>query len=296
MLKEERKCVIINCLYCHTRLLFMKISIITVVYNGEKTIEKTLKSVIREKCSDGETEYIVIDGKSTDNTMSIIEKYREFIDVCVSEKDFGIDDALNKGISKATGDYYILVAADDEMLPGAIKMFRSSIKEATDVWCGAIICLVDGFYRYVYSSENLSDLYNGCSLRHPATFFRKTIVDRVGRYDTSFKIVGDRDLFLRLYLIGAKFQVENIPIVLFDKNGISNTDKETRRKEERRITMKYALQEYKTDLKPANMYISKVKKCIRRVLVYTHTYRFVCALLGKSNEFVSRDDMKKYGL
>ncbi|EOX3438083.1 glycosyltransferase [Vibrio cholerae] len=90
------------------------LSIITAVYNSEKTIELSLLSVLKQKSA--EVEYIVIDGLSTDRTMDILNSYSENIDVLVSEKDLGIYDALNKGLSFSRGKYVLILGADDELL------------------------------------------------------------------------------------------------------------------------------------------------------------------------------------
>ncbi len=78
-------------------------TVVTVVYNGEAGIEKTLSSVIDQDKS--LYQYIIIDGKSVDDTMCIIEKYRSSIDLIISEKDKGVYDAMNKGIGLATGEF-----------------------------------------------------------------------------------------------------------------------------------------------------------------------------------------------
>ncbi|EFM9915173.1 glycosyltransferase, partial [Escherichia coli] len=80
-----------------------KLSIVTVVYNGERFIENAINSVISQK--NEQVEYIIVDGGSTDSTLNIIEKYKNKIDIFISEKDKGIYDAMNKGWSKATGEY-----------------------------------------------------------------------------------------------------------------------------------------------------------------------------------------------
>ena len=80
----------------------MKISVITVSFNSERTIERTIKSVIEQ--THKEIEYIIVDGGSTDNTLDIVDKYKENINILISEKDNGIYDAMNKGIKLATGE------------------------------------------------------------------------------------------------------------------------------------------------------------------------------------------------
>ena len=88
-----------------------KLSVITVVYNGEKYIEDAIKSVLSEK--NDYIEYIIIDGASEDATLNIIEKYKNNIDVVISEPDEGIYDAMNKGIGVASGDYVVFLNSDD---------------------------------------------------------------------------------------------------------------------------------------------------------------------------------------
>ena len=89
----------------------IKFSIITVVYNGGKYIEETIKSVISQSYKD--VEYIIIDGGSTDNTSSIINKYSSHLAKFLSEKDKGMYDAINKGLKYATGNYILVLNSDD---------------------------------------------------------------------------------------------------------------------------------------------------------------------------------------
>ena len=97
----------------------MKVSIITVVKNNEDKIEKCINSVINQSYKD--IEYIIIDGNSSDNTKSIIQKYKNQIDILLSEKDNGIWDAMNKGINLATGDIIGFLNSDDVYYPNALQ-------------------------------------------------------------------------------------------------------------------------------------------------------------------------------
>lgn len=200
----------------------LMISIITAVYNAENTIQKTLDSVRKIKNQD--IEYIVVDGKSTDATCKIIEKNRDIIDVYISERDCGIYDAINKGIKAASGDYTLFLAADDLLIPGSIDKFKNSVKNDTDVWSGSVIFHNEYGYFFLESDKNLDKLKRECSLRHPATFFKRGIFEKYGYYDTTLKCSGDREIFLRLYLHGAKFQIENIPVEIFNIGGISTAN------------------------------------------------------------------------
>ena len=96
----------------------MKISVITICYNSENTIEKTIQSVLKTKLKI--IEYIIIDGGSTDNTINIINKYKSKISKFISAEDKGIYDAINKGINVANGDIISILHSDDVYL---IMMF-----------------------------------------------------------------------------------------------------------------------------------------------------------------------------
>jgi len=101
----------------------MKISIITVCLNSEKTIEQTIQSVIEQK--DEDLEYIIVDGRSVDKTLHIINKYKNNISLIISESDNGIYDAMNKGISLATGDVIGIINSDDWYEQGTFEGIRN---------------------------------------------------------------------------------------------------------------------------------------------------------------------------
>ena len=96
------------------------ITIITVCYNSEKTISKTIESIIAQKYKN--IEFIIIDGKSTDQTMKIIHKYKNYVAKIISEKDYGIYDAFNKGLTLCNGDLIGFVNSDDQLTPEATKI------------------------------------------------------------------------------------------------------------------------------------------------------------------------------
>ena len=89
----------------------MKVSLITIAYNSAETIEDTIKSIVAQDYSN--IEYIIIDGGSTDNTLSIIDKFKDSISTIISEPDKGIYDAMNKGVQNATGDIVGILNSDD---------------------------------------------------------------------------------------------------------------------------------------------------------------------------------------
>ena len=96
------------------------ISIITVCYNSEKTIERSIQSIINQSYKN--IEFIIIDGSSSDNTLEIIDKYKEMISIKISEKDSGIYDAFNKGLNICNGDLIGFVNSDDYLMPDALEI------------------------------------------------------------------------------------------------------------------------------------------------------------------------------
>ena len=108
-----------------------KISIVTIAYNCEKEIEETILSVINQQYDN--KEYLIIDGASKDGTMDIVDKYRDKIDVIISEPDKGRSDAFNKGIAHATGDYIVMMNAGDLLADDALNKFARNYEPGYDV-------------------------------------------------------------------------------------------------------------------------------------------------------------------
>ena len=281
-----------------------KLSIITVCFNAAKTIENTIKSLADNKNSD--IEYLIIDGGSKDETMQIANRYKGYIDCIISEKDNGIYDALNKGIKLAKGEYIMLLAADDVLIDGGIQQALKTLNSDTDIWCGSIILKTDYGYFIEHSSPNLEGLKYSCTLRNPAALFRKTIFDKWGYYDTSYRCSADRELFLRMYINGCSFQIEKIPITLFGMEGISSLDRTKYAiPEGRRIELQYNIESdgleerYEYDMKK-----EKLKNTLRENFIGRLFFRFmysdmfyplVCSILKKENTKLNAEAKKKYG-
>ncbi|MBF1695813.1 MAG: glycosyltransferase [Selenomonas sp.] len=183
-------------------MLSTKISIITVVYNAVATIEQTILSVVKQDYSN--IEYIIVDGGSTDGTLDIVKKYEEKIALWLSEPDYGIYDAMNKGLTYATGDYIYYLGADDCLLaPTSISQVVSFLQDnpEVDVLCASVM-MVDSVYRIekVYSSNfSEADVLSGYNTPHQGMFVRREILQKY-RFDTSYHIAADYKNFLKFYL------------------------------------------------------------------------------------------------
>ena len=181
----------------------MKISIITVCYNSSKTIERTFQSLQNQIYTN--IEYIVIDGDSIDGTKKIIENYKEIISVYISEKDNGLYDAMNKGISIATGDLVGILNSDDIFTNDRVinQIAEFHLNNTLDVSISNIIQF-DKNYKVIrkYSAKNWNPkkLKFGFMPAHPAIFFKRDLFDKYGSYRLDFNICADYELITRFFL------------------------------------------------------------------------------------------------
>lgn len=181
----------------------MKISIITVSYNSAKTIEETLKSVKKQTYSN--IEYIVIDGGSKDETISIIKKYEDLISYWVSEPDKGLYDAINKGINKATGDFIGIINSDDTFFENnTVEKIAEFLIENSelDAITGDIVQHKDNKIIRKYSSSKWSPekLKIGFMAPHPSIFIKTSLFSKYGNYKNGYRIAADYELIIRFFL------------------------------------------------------------------------------------------------
>lgn len=194
----------------------MKISIITIAFNSEETIEETIQSVIAQDYSN--IEYIVIDGGSTDGTMSIVEKYLDKLAVVVSEPDKGIYDAMNKGVSLATGKLIGILNSDDIYANNSVvSSIVTKVADNDSVYADLVYVdrnNTDKVTRYWKSGEYKLGLFRkGWMPPHPTFFLKKKCYDEFGTYNLSLKSAADYELMLRM-LHKNKISVVYLPEVI----------------------------------------------------------------------------------
>lgn len=201
-----------------------KLSVITVCLNSERTISKAIQSVISQKNDD--IEYIIVDGGSTDHTLSIIKEYGDKIDTVLSEKDNGIYDAMNKGIRIADGDYIGFINSDDWYECNALNRVISKVEtQKVDIIYGKMNMQNGGKACGVFKGKGFTnDIWHTMPFGHPASFVKKEIYNRIGLFDTKYKIAADYQWLLRAYVAGATaYGIDDI-ISNFSQNGISSTN------------------------------------------------------------------------
>jgi glycosyltransferase involved in cell wall biosynthesis len=175
-----------------------KLTVITIVYNNVRDIERTMLSILGQTYNN--IEYIIIDGLSNDGTLQVISKYRDHISKLVSEKDEGIYDAMNKGLAIATGDYVIFMNSGDEFYDAdTIAAVFASANDA-DIYYGETEMINDagqslGQRRHqAPASFNWRGFKYGMSISHQAIYIRRALTEP---YDSRYQLSADIDWIIK---------------------------------------------------------------------------------------------------
>lgn len=207
----------------------MKISVITVCFNSQTTIERSVQSVVDQQWP--EVEHIVIDGGSTDGTLAILERFRPHLAVLVSEPDKGIYDAMNKGLARATGDVICFLNADDQYADTTVLTTVAQHMQTHKL--DALVADV-GFFKADnpkrmtrrYRSDRFSPqhLSWGWMPAHPGLFLTREVVQRVGLFKTDYRIAGDYEYVVRTFH-GHDLHYMHLPsvVVNMQAGGVSNS-------------------------------------------------------------------------
>ena len=181
-----------------------KISIITVVFNNEKTIVDAIQSVLNQSYPN--IEYVVIDGGSKDKTVHLINLFKDQLGYFISESDNGLYDAMNKGIQSATGDVIGILNSDDlyqdsDVIEKVMEQFNEN--QDLDVLYGDLVYVkaddTDKVIRNWKSKPYYKRFFeNGNVPPHPALFVRKRVYEKVGLFDLNYKLAADYELMLRM--------------------------------------------------------------------------------------------------
>ncbi|MDR2408050.1 MAG: glycosyltransferase [Bacteroidales bacterium] len=244
------------------------ISVITVVYNSEKFIERTILSVINQSYTN--IEYTIIDGASTDNTVGIIKKYSKHLVYWMSEPDKGIYDAMNKGINHIHGKWIIFMNSGDVFHSNQVveNVFHQNIPENKLVIYGNTIVDYVRFQK-IRIAANPSKLWKGMIFYHQSSFTRTDILKKYC-FDISYHIAAEYNFFISIWDDFGEdvFYKTNIFISCYDFDGLSNVNRIKSLQERRKILktkhlLSIAKQFYYLYLMLRTIVVLHVKKIIK---------------------------------
>lgn len=197
----------------------VSVSIITVCYNSERTIRRTIESVLQQTYKN--IEYIIVDGKSTDATCKIVSEYLDDSRLkFVSESDEGIYDAMNKGIRMSTGKLIGIINSDDFYETDAVQ-------KVVEAWDGSAGEILHGLMRQLRNGKEYgviltsADFLHEKMIQHPSCFVVRDVYEKIGLFDTQYKYVADSEFMMRAYDAGVVFKPVYHVIANFDEGGAS---------------------------------------------------------------------------
>lgn len=245
----------------------MKVSLITITYNSEATLEDTIRSVTGQSYPD--IEYIIVDGGSTDRTLSIVDAYKNRISRFVSEKDNGLYDALNKGIAMASGELIGIIHSDDFYTDNtAIEKIVHTISET-----GADAAYADLYYvdkndtNLVFRKWKSGQYRHGMFLRgwmppHPTFFAKKSCYDQFGSFNLGLVSAADYELMLR-FIHKHRIRLAYLPefIIKMRVGGKSNVSLKNRIRANREDRKAWKINGLKPN--PLTLYMKPLRKIIQ---------------------------------
>lgn len=245
----------------------MKVSIITITYNSEATLADTIESVVKQTYPD--IEYIIVDGGSSDRTLSIVESYGNNISKVVSEKDHGLYDALNKGIAMATGDVIGIIHSDDFYTANdVIARIANAISESGADAAYADLYYVDKndtntiFRKWKSGSYKHGMFLNGWMPPHPTFFAKKECYEKFGSFNLSLVSAADYELMLR-FIHKHRIKLAYLPefIIKMRVGGKSNVSLKNRIRANREDRKAWKINGLKPN--PLTLYMKPLRKIIQ---------------------------------
>ena len=186
-----------------TKSLSPTATVITTVLNDAKPLEKTILSVINQSYKG--IEYIIIDGGSTDGTLDVIAKYKNFISQWISEPDHGIADAFNKGVKNSTGDFINFQGAGDTFVDNdTVENMLKEVDPAKDMYISGRVNRVALDHKIIFTTKHKNKFYKQSllfkmSLPHQGLFTNRKIFKKFGLFNTDCIFSMDYELILRTY-------------------------------------------------------------------------------------------------
>lgn len=250
------------------------ISVITVCYNAEHNLEKTILSVLNQTYSN--IEYIIIDGGSTDGTIDIIRRYVNRLSYWTSEPDNGIYDAMNKGIQKANGEWLNFMNAGDVFSSTMIlEQMSGAIKSGIRILRGNIIRIYPKFrvksVGVTAQDPSLMDMFDN-TFHHQACLISVSLFRQFGLYSTDYRLCSDWKFFFDCVVLhNVKSQYVDLTVAYFKMDGTStNNSILYRREQENYLKKLYGVKQF---------YLLHELKIYRKSKLITFYYKMYCFIM-----------------
>lgn len=232
-----------------------RISFITVCFNDYQGLERTLKSVSSQTCRD--FEYIVIDGASVDGSTNLLYQYADIIDYSISEKDTGIYNAMNKGITQAHGEYCLFLNAGDSLYSNdTIEKALPHLHDA-DFISGHTLCTFENGKTSTWKAVNhaTTQLMMMYSLSHQATFIRTELL-KARPYREDLRIVSDwEQMLFELIIKNRTYKKIDQYICKFAQGGVSSGKPELREQERKKVLDEHFSETVQKDIIRSNLLV-----------------------------------------
>ncbi|HSH72710.1 MAG TPA: glycosyltransferase family 2 protein [Methylophilaceae bacterium] len=204
------------------------VSIIVAVFNAGKTLQQCIDSVASQTYA--HKQLIIIDGGSTDNTVEVIKKSSEKINFSISEKDRGIYDAWNKGLTQAQGEWVCFLGADDYLYNSQVienMIFKiQDLPDEIQIAYGQVALVDDAGKEKELLGQDWSEIKQQIKqvmcIPHPAVFHRRTLFEQSGNFNGKFRIAGDYEMLLRALKNGDAYSVMGLIVVAMRVGGVSS--------------------------------------------------------------------------
>lgn len=199
----------------------MKLSVVTATYNAVNHLPRLIESLRNQE--DHDFEWVVADGGSTDGTLELVNSIKDLNIIVTSKEDFGIYDALTRAIKVCSGDFYLVMGADDILYPNAIKDYKARLADSVDIVTAPIVA-----GSSIWSSRMKAPWLYGhvsfVSCHSVGTVFRKSLHEIYGNYSKKFPIAADQHFILKSCLGGARvIKIESI-VGVYGSGGLSSVD------------------------------------------------------------------------
>lgn len=218
-----------------------KLSIVTICYNNLQ-VKETCESIVNQTWQD--FEWIVIDGGSEQDTIDILNEYKNRINIFVSEKDNGIYDAINKGILKSSGEWLNFMNAGDSFASNSVleQTFKDKTYKSEVIYGDFNYVTEEKIHNYKMQNELSVPFLCLYCLNHQSTFFKADLFKRFGLYNLDYKLLSDCEKNIIFFLSGCKFEYIDLTIANYDAYGLSSNTTQSEN-EEVKLLRKYGTKE-----------------------------------------------------